>query len=716
MGQIQYLGVASEHAQQGIQLFKDTLAYDTEDPLILSCVLSCVSALFLYINDCPEMLPVVLQKIFNAAQFTIKGQTKATRSKGVKNVRRHACSCLVKICKTHPNLLLPGFEQLSQHIKQLSQDPDQLSQMEKCTLMEALILISNKFYNYHKQSDFLGEVLQPVKELWLSDVLKESLWNVDKFISYVGVDQAPVEPSDADTCGINRSHISLCLSTILAIIKRSECPADNTLARSGGFMVTQPDGKEYLRNPAFPNIGQLFDNVLALCRTVNSIWSPEYLQKRHPEFLKAYDLNEAEKLTILGIPPPYLDNTDSTGNKNPVERMQNFFTTTHENCCHILGNMGSTFGQEFYATPNLATSLVQSTLFSLEHIPDYRLRPIIRVFIKPYIQFCPKELYPNAVIPLLTALCPYILHRLTQSWNRHNAQNIADIEDENPEAQEVLDDQLLRLLTRDFLDLLYHVLLSKRGPQHNTPGEEHQDAAANGEMDGGNDNNTAPAPPGGGGGNKAEQKLSELGILVLETGELLPSVVLSAFSGLTWNDSQGCLKCAQYAWPILKLIIERQLAGEGETTHLFTCILLGLQQHGHHEAHQAILLTLAMQAYSLIRPLYPDITSVMLQIPTCTKEKLESYDNFFIANAKPMPEKKRKDAFKKLILDIIGKDIGQQFKNKIEIKELPPMLRKGRAKRASLDESDGSLGLCALFSSKTNDAPIGNHMNFEGFK
>ncbi len=43
-----------------------------------------------------------------------------------------------------------------------------------------------------------------LQELWLSDVLKEALWNGDKLISFVGVDQAPVEPSGADTCGINR--------------------------------------------------------------------------------------------------------------------------------------------------------------------------------------------------------------------------------------------------------------------------------------------------------------------------------------------------------------------------------------------------------------------------------------------------------------------------------------------------------------------------------
>ena len=29
-----------------------------------------------------------------------------------------------------------------------------------------------------------------------------------KFMSYIGLDQKPVQPSSADTCGINRSHVS----------------------------------------------------------------------------------------------------------------------------------------------------------------------------------------------------------------------------------------------------------------------------------------------------------------------------------------------------------------------------------------------------------------------------------------------------------------------------------------------------------------------------
>ena len=48
---------------------------------------------------------VLLFQIFSAVIFNLPGQTKATRSKAVKNVRQHACSVLVKICKQYQKLV-----------------------------------------------------------------------------------------------------------------------------------------------------------------------------------------------------------------------------------------------------------------------------------------------------------------------------------------------------------------------------------------------------------------------------------------------------------------------------------------------------------------------------------------------------------------------------------------------------------------------------------
>jgi hypothetical protein len=60
------------------------------------------------------------------------------------------------------------------------------------------------------------------------------------------------------------------------------------------------------------------------------VYLPEHLNRRHADFVKAYDLTEVEKRTLLGITPPNVDNTLTVQSKQPVERMQAFLTNAFE--------------------------------------------------------------------------------------------------------------------------------------------------------------------------------------------------------------------------------------------------------------------------------------------------------------------------------------------------------------------------------------------------
>ncbi|MEQ2194630.1 hypothetical protein XENOCAPTIV_000677, partial [Xenoophorus captivus] len=77
---------------QSMELLQAVLNYETRDPLILSCVLSNISALFPFVTHRPQYLPQVLYK--------------APRGRAVKNVRRHACSAIIKICRDYPHFCL----------------------------------------------------------------------------------------------------------------------------------------------------------------------------------------------------------------------------------------------------------------------------------------------------------------------------------------------------------------------------------------------------------------------------------------------------------------------------------------------------------------------------------------------------------------------------------------------------------------------------------
>lgn len=222
----------------GFQLLDRCLRYSSNDPLVLSALLSCISALFVFIKHDPSRLQSALDKIFTAMMFSLPGQSKDCRSRPVRNVRRHACSLLVKISRQMAPLLLPVFDYMRSKVDELwkASDPDaQLSRMERVTLQEALLIVSNNFHNYEAQAKFIELVLQPAAEQWTGPAINGALATVADFMAYVGLDRPPVEPSTDDVNGRNRSELLFCTNVFLAVVKRSRRPDDPDVARAAGF-------------------------------------------------------------------------------------------------------------------------------------------------------------------------------------------------------------------------------------------------------------------------------------------------------------------------------------------------------------------------------------------------------------------------------------------------------------------------------------------------
>lgn len=152
--------------QNGLQLLELCLSYSPQDPWLLSVLLSNISALFVFLSMSTgsmampgvAILPRVLDKIFAALVFNGVGETKDNRSKATRNVRRHAASLMVKIGLKYPLLLLPIFDQIHTTVRGLIREPNQISRMESLSLYEALMLISNHFCDYERQTRFIAEV------------------------------------------------------------------------------------------------------------------------------------------------------------------------------------------------------------------------------------------------------------------------------------------------------------------------------------------------------------------------------------------------------------------------------------------------------------------------------------------------------------------------------------------------------------------------------
>uniref|UniRef100_A0A8C4QPI4 Exportin 5 n=1 Tax=Eptatretus burgeri TaxID=7764 RepID=A0A8C4QPI4_EPTBU len=357
--------------KEGLALMRQVLDYNSNDPLIHSSCLSCVSALLPFLSFNSFMLSQVLDKVSRLMSIPFVPVNRA-----VKNLRRHACSSLVKISRDQPELLM-----FFTRVKVLHVD-DRVSGLEKCALMEALVLISNHFHSYDRQKSFLADILTTAQSIWLSDEWHKALWDPVQFISFVGLDRTPMPDNRDDPTGPRRGQLIYCVNVILGVLKRSRWPSNMENAQAGGFMLceTAPALPVY-RNACMEQVGLMLDNLLGLISN-----------KFFTKFILA-----------AGLAMPVTNQLEYM--RSAVERMQSFLTTLYDTCCHVLGNAGLSLGQEFYKVPRLAESMLDTAWRHLDALPDYRLRSFINILSKVFCSKSYKGLRQMAETLTLTAFC-----------------------------------------------------------------------------------------------------------------------------------------------------------------------------------------------------------------------------------------------------------------------------------------------------------------------
>ncbi len=67
----------------------------------------------------------------------------------------------------------PCFDMFYNHVKKMFSSDNLLTHMEKCALIEALVLISNHFKDFAKQKAFLDELMASVFAEWTSDEMRQ---------------------------------------------------------------------------------------------------------------------------------------------------------------------------------------------------------------------------------------------------------------------------------------------------------------------------------------------------------------------------------------------------------------------------------------------------------------------------------------------------------------------------------------------------------------
>lgn len=683
-----------------VQLLQAILNSIIEDPMILSFQLTCISTLFPVLHHSRQQVGGVIDKLFAAAVYSLPGLTKKTRTRSVQNVRRHACSAMVKMCRDHQELMLPHSEKIYTQIQTLCSDPDQLTQLERVTLYEALILLNNGLHDWNRQSALIAEIIKPIAEVWLCPNISEMIQSPEPFIHNIGLENgSSANPALEEAHNRNRAQIFNCISTSQAVIKRSCWPSDPQVAESGGFVSGQlPSGAPIYKNPSTPHILPLLPNLFTLARTLNAMWSPECQAKVCPEYTNSYKMTENERNTILGL---MFNSAEIPSNKSVMEKVQIFLTVVYETICHFFSDCFQSLGYEFYAANGLSDQLLGSIFNNLHYLPDYRLRHIIRVVAKSFVQSCPSECWETVLVPVITGLASFMVHRLNHQWaaivQRTQSAEEREEQDDEQETQEVLEDHLTRAITKEFMELLGNLCWNK------SPASASSAAGKAGEDDEDGMETEEGMEQGDGGKSSAGQTdpdtISDLGKLILQNEKLCESVVTCVYSAMSWPSSGVCIKACRLSWLIIQQLATRNLLPEA-VTHLYTSILRGLQMHGEHDTCRAELILRAMQHYELLKDKYPVLTEVMLSLPDCSEQALQQFNQR--GPVSKTAEKKKRQAFKNFIQGCIGENIGQKFKRKEVILDLPTIYKPMRPKKPSVVDSaaDGDdAGLVMLFAS-----------------
>ncbi|KAL9702941.1 hypothetical protein quinque_006459 [Culex quinquefasciatus] len=605
----------------------------------------------------------------------------------------------------YPLLLLPIFDQINTSVTALIRQPDQLSNVEQVTLLEALLLISNHFCDYERQSTFVAEVTRDGVSLWMH--LAPIIKNAHTFIDFVGLNKPPISPTSgiADPANINRGQIVYALNLILGVIKRCSWPDDPDRCSRGGFVVALTEsGNPICRNPATSHVVPLLSHILSLMRVLNELWKPDAIAAIGEYFKSANGMQEHEKKQLLGISPALQDPLDPSVKKPPtaLDRMQTFLSLIFEHCYHMMGSAGPSLGRDLYALPGIADAIIGSIFAFLDNVPDFRLRTIVRVFLKPFVYSCAPIFHEVVLLPIFAHFAPFMLTRLTARWQYITAlYESGELGEDVNDTQEVLEDMLNRTLTREYIEVLKVALVgSTVDPTNsNASSEATMDTMDDQSMDGPPQALSRAAQSA-----MTSEVISDLGAKLLRNQYTCTPIVMTVLSVLSWTDSNSSLKATLLSGPVIRFLASEQLITDTLASNIIIAVLQGLQLHGQHEANQASLITLGVQAYEILRPKFPNILEVIQQIPNISAADIQKLDEKITLTATTKGnkiDKAKKDLFKKITSNIVGRSVGQHGKKEVRIVNLPPIAQVPRSACSNPMDNGQDTGLAHLFASRS---------------
>jgi hypothetical protein len=334
------------------------------------------------------------------------------------NPLQKQASCLIDLCLNYGHTIFIYFNDLFKVTQNLVQQQTSLEQQQQMKLagwqwsilVECLAILLNHFQSFQQQAIFINELVQP-----FADILTKFNSNVNDlqtFIDYIGLKSTPDETSIT-----NQRLLFLSVHILCGLLRRITLPIDPLICSNGGYQETF-DGIIFIRNPASPTFIQLTHylfKLLTYCHALHSSNSP-LVQSSFSFLLIMTDAEKAvylqqdnnEDINILSS-----IQTNSLGLSINNRRLHNRFSSFLDRLQILIGTY-LTLKPDLYQL-NDSLNIIGTSLFSsLDYLPEFRLRNIIRYCFLPFVRHCPIN---TMIIAIFESLLPFMYTKLKNKWN-----------------------------------------------------------------------------------------------------------------------------------------------------------------------------------------------------------------------------------------------------------------------------------------------------------
>ncbi|KAK3278182.1 hypothetical protein CYMTET_13864, partial [Cymbomonas tetramitiformis] len=642
-------GQMPETAQILEQLMQQLLALQWREPRLLTVYVRLLEAFGRFVAYvCSEAAAPLLLRLF-ALLEAMPMEPRGPRRDMTENAvaRQRVCSAILGLAKEAPRSLAPHLAQMGERIDLLRQ-AGQLRDMERGSLCEALVLIAGAAGTPQQTSSVLNWALTPVKVRWQDPLLAAQMAGPATFLASFGGGSEWEEP-------IVRVGEASGTATETPTQRRSSLISDvHLVERTLRRLPAPAAGPEQMEHAYDEHLAWVLPTLLAMLSAVQTLWTPAGRAVIPASLHEALEMTPVERavLSTVGTAErvrPSSPHGAGAAGPSEGEVLRDWLKNMRDSGYQIMG-LTLSHVPSVYRVSGLASGLRQSLLEGIPTMENRHLRAFIRVVVQAAVLHCPQEemIQREWLGELLPGLLPHMYTRLSQSWvqllsSSHSTSNSSCSTSsglplspgasgrggvEGAVSAEVLEERILRELTRDHLALMQMIAAGGAGSRI-TP---KKGGAALAEPGGGLAVGGTVSRPGSGAGSRGEGLLGRAPLLpwlLTQDASLAQQVGMLGSAALSWPDSDGAHK-AVHMCKAMVMAVANGLPGSEALVEVVGGAMLGEALRGltltSNHSHQGEMVALIRDIVLKVGGRTEAVRKVLLTLPQMSMPALQSFE------------------------------------------------------------------------------------------